>query len=164
MKKIAETEIIKEKFTDNFIRDENFRGQTTIVVERSVVFDVLKFLKGEREYLYEYLVDIAGVDYLYIDEIDRFGVVYLLYSYLMNRRIRVKTLVPDDNPVIKSVTPLWKSANWIEREIYDQFGIKFEGHPDLRRILNPDYFKYHPLRKDYPLKGRGEREDFPILK
>jgi NADH-quinone oxidoreductase subunit C len=164
MDKLAEIEKIKEKFAENFIRIEEFRDQITVVVDSSAVYDVLEFLKKDREFLYEYLVDTAGVDYLHLEEVERFGIVYLLYSYLTNRRIRVKTFVPEDKLQVKTITTLWKSADWMEREIYDMFGIKFEGHPDLRRILNADYFKYHPLRKDYPLQGRGEREDFPVVK
>ena len=164
MDKLAEIEKIKEKFAESFVRTEEFRDQITVVIDSSAVYDVLEFLKKDREFLYEFLADMAGVDYLHLEEAERFGIVYSLYSFLTNRRLRVKTFIPEDNPQIKTITSIWKSANWMEREIYDQFGIKFEGHPDLRRILNADYFKYHPLRKDYPLKGRGEREDFPVLK
>ena len=95
----------------------------------------------------------------------RFMVIYHLYTYQgETSRIRVKVPVNEKELKIRSVTDLWKGANWLERETYDMFGIDFEGHPDLRRILMPDDFQGHPLQKDYPLRGRGERESFNFEK
>lgn len=110
------------------------------------------------------LAEITAVDYLeYEGAADRFGVVYVLLNTSTGERLVVKTFVNDPNPTLPSMYSLWKSADWLEREVYDMFGITFEGHPDLRRILMPDEFTAYPLRKDYPLKGRGERHNFPIV-
>jgi NADH-quinone oxidoreductase subunit C len=89
---------------------------------------------------------------------------YNLYSHKDNSRLRIKVLVLENDTTISSVCSLWKGANWLEREVYDMFGITFIVHPDLKRILTPDDFKGHPLRKDYPLRGRGERENFKVVK
>jgi NADH-quinone oxidoreductase subunit C len=105
------------------------------------------------------------VDYLYFrDARDRFGLVYLLANTRTNQRITVRAYVNDPNPSVPSAVPLWKGADWLEREVWDMFGIGFEGHPDLRRILLPEEFTAFPLRKDYPLQGRGERHNFPVLR
>ena len=88
--------------------------------------------------------------------------VWVLYSFARNERIRVKTQIADGE-TIPSAVPIWTTANWLEREVWDMFGIPFEGHPDLRRILMPEEFTAFPLRKDYPLQGRGERHNFPVL-
>ncbi len=104
------------------------------------------------------------VDYLnYRDAQDRFGLVYLLASTVTTERLTVRVFLNEPELAIASVVPLWEGANWLEREVYDMFGIKFAGHPDLRRILMPDEFEAYPLRKDYPLQGRGERHNFPVL-
>ena len=94
---------------------------------------------------------------------DRFGLVYLLANTRTNDRLTVRTFVNEPDPTVPTATPLWEGANWLEREVYDMFGIVFDGHPDLRRILMPDEFTAFPLRKDYPLQGRGERHNFPTL-
>jgi NADH-quinone oxidoreductase subunit C len=104
------------------------------------------------------------VDYLYYpDAKDRFGVVYGLLNTKTGMRLIVKTFVNEPDPALQSVVPLWPGANWLEREVFDMYGIRFDGHPDLRRILMPDEFAAFPLRKDYPLRGRGERHNFPVL-
>jgi NADH-quinone oxidoreductase subunit C len=97
------------------------------------------------------------------DATDRFRVVYLLLDPESGRRLEVRTAVNDPNPQLPSVFSLWRSADWLEREVFDMFGIAFPGHPDLRRLLLPPEFVSHPLRKDYPLAGRGERHNFPVL-
>jgi NADH-quinone oxidoreductase subunit C len=110
------------------------------------------------------LVELTAVDYLeYEGAKDRFGVVYVLVCTGTGERLVIKTHVNDPEALLPSVYSLWKSADWLEREVYDMFGIRFSGHPDLRRILTPDEFTAYPLRKDYPLKGRGERHNFPVL-
>jgi NADH-quinone oxidoreductase subunit C len=139
-----------------------FRGQTRVVVPRARLLDVLAGLK--REHGFDLLVDITCVDYLaYRDAKDRFGLVYLLASTLTNDRVTVRTFVNEPNLSVPTATALWEGANWLEREVYDMFGIEFAGHPDLRRILMPEEFTAFPLRKDYPLQGRGERHNFPML-
>jgi NADH-quinone oxidoreductase subunit C len=139
-----------------------FRGQQRIVVPVAHIYDVLGLLKEKHGF--DMLVDVTCVDYLhYRGAKDRFGLVYLLANLEQNRRLTVRTFVNDPDPVVASVVDLWEGANWLEREVWDLFGIRFEGHPDLRRIVLPEQFSAHPLRKDYPLQGRGERHNFPVL-
>ncbi len=139
-----------------------FRGQTRVVVPRQSIFQALQFLRHEQGY--DLLVDITCVDYLnYRDATDRFGLVYLLTAIDANERITLRTFLNEPDLTVPSAVPLWSGADWMEREVYDMFGIRFEGHPDLRRILLPEEFTAHPLRKDYPLQGRGERHNFPVL-
>jgi NADH-quinone oxidoreductase subunit C len=139
-----------------------FRGQTRVVVPRELLTAVLSILKDERGF--DLLVDITCVDYLnYRDATDRFGLVYLLASTTSNERITVRVFLNEPELSVPSVVPMWEGANWMEREVWDMFGITFEGHPDHRRILMPDEFTAHPLRKDYPLQGRGERHNFPVI-
>ena len=144
------------------LRHSEFRGQTRVVVPREQVYDVMEVLKGEAGC--DLLVDVTCVDYLnYRDATDRFGLVYLLANTETNARLTVRAMLNEPDLTVRSVTPLWEGANWFEREVWDMFGIVFEGHPDLRRILMPDEFESYPLRKDYPLQGRGERHNFPVL-
>jgi len=139
-----------------------FRGQTRVVVPVGSLIEALTFLKNKRKF--DLLVDVTAVDYLnYRDADHRYGLVYLLAAVDTSERITVRTFVDDPTPTVPSVVPLWEGANWMEREVWDMFGIRFEGHPDLRRILLPEEFTAHPLRKDYPLQGRGERHNFPVL-
>ncbi len=139
-----------------------FRGQTRVVVPRDAIYQVLETLKSQLGF--DLLVDVTCVDYLYYrDAKDRFGLVYLLANTQTNERIIVRTFVNDPEPTVPSVVPLWEGANWLEREVWDLFGIRFEGHPDLRRIVLPEECTAHPLRKDYPLQGRGERHNFPVI-
>ena len=113
---------------------------------------------------FDLLVDITCVDYLrYRGATDRFGLAYLLTNTEANEQLIVRVFLNEPDLTVPSVTPLWEGANWMERELWDMFGIRFEGHPDLRRILLPDEFTAFPLRKDYPLQGRGERHNFPVL-
>jgi NADH-quinone oxidoreductase subunit C len=139
-----------------------FRGQTRVVAPRGDVHQVLRMLKDQ--FGFDLLVDVTCVDYLhYRDAKDRFGLVYLLANTETSERITVRTMVNDPEPQVPTVVDLWEGANWLEREVWDMFGIRFEGHPDLRRILLPEEFTAHPLRKDYPLQGRGERHNFPVI-
>ncbi|MEK6234881.1 MAG: NADH-quinone oxidoreductase subunit C [Planctomycetales bacterium] len=140
-----------------------FRKQTRVVVPREQLFDALKFLRDERNFTL--LVDVTCVDYAaYRKNVPaRFGLVYLLANPESNERLTARTFLSEDNLEIPSVVELWEGANWLEREAWDMFGIRFLGHPDLRRILLPEEFAAHPLRKDYPLQGRGERHNFPVV-
>ena len=132
------------------------------MVPAAKLFEVLAFLKNEQNF--DMLAEVTAVDYLeYEGAKDRFGVVYVIVCTKSGERLVIKTFVNDPEPLLPSVYSLWKSADWLEREVYDMFGIRFSGHPDLRRILTPDEFTAYPLRKDYPLKGRGERHNFPVL-
>jgi NADH-quinone oxidoreductase subunit C len=138
-----------------------FRGQTRVVVPRDSIYRLLEWLKLRG---FDFLVDITCVDYLnYRQATDRFGLVYLLAGTETNERITLRVFLNEPELNVPSAVPLWEGANWMEREVYDMFGITFDGHPDLRRILLPDAFTAFPLRKDYPLQGRGERHNFPVL-
>jgi len=133
-------------------------GDETIVVETSQIHHALKTLRDDSEIAFDFLVDLTAVDYLG-REGARYEVVYHLRAMKTGDRLRVKALLedPDDSgsiPVIASVTDLWKGADWFEREVWDLYGIKFEGHKDLRRILMYEEFVGHPLRKDYPKEKR----------
>ena len=140
-----------------------FRGDTRVVVPAEKIYEVLELLKEKHGF--DLLVDITCVDYLnYPGAKDRFGLVYLLAGTVTNQRLTVRAFVNEPEPAVRSVVGLWEGANWLEREVWDMFGIHFEGHPDLRRILMPEEFTAFPLRKDYPLQGLGERHNFPVLK
>jgi NADH-quinone oxidoreductase subunit C len=151
---------LKNRFAE--VTDSEFRGQVRIVVPQSQCFDAMSCLN--REYGFDMLVDLTCVDYLnFRDATDRFGLVYVLANTDSNLQLTVRVMLNEPDLTVPSVTPLWEGANWMEREVWDMFGIRFEGHPDLRRILLPEEFAAHPLRKDYPLQGRGERHNFPVL-
>lgn len=153
---------LKSKFPDAGLTFSQFRDNHRVVVPAELLQSLLSFMKSDLGF--DFLSEITAVDYLeYEGAVDRFGVVYVLVNTKSGERIVVKTFVNDPDPVLPSMYPLWKSADWLEREVYDMFGIKFSGHPDLRRILTPDEFTAYPLRKDYPLKGRGERHNFPVI-
>ena len=149
--------------TDRFgpLETSVFRGQTSLVVPEPQSYDVLAHLKDQR---FDLLVDVTCVDYLeYRGAKHRYGLVYLVAATTTNQRLTVRVFVDDPDPSVRSVVPLWQAADWLEREVWDLFGIQFEGHPDLRRLVMPEEFTAHPLRKDYPLQGRGERHNFPVI-
>jgi len=125
------------------------RGELTLVIRPDRIVAVCEFLKAERGY--RYLSDVTAVDW-YPSE-PRFEVVYHLYCHERRERLRLKCRLSGGQPAIASVTPVWSAANWYEREVFDLFGIRFEGHPHLRRILMPEDWQGHPLRKDYPVTG-----------
>lgn len=139
-----------------------FRGQARVVVPRESLLEALTLLRDQCGF--DLLIDITCVDYLnYRDATDRFGLAYLLAATATNERITLRVFLNEPELTVPSATPLWKGADWLEREVFDMFGILFDGHPDLRRILLPDEFTAYALRKDYPLQGRGERHNFPVL-
>ena len=144
------------------ITESSFRDNRRFIVPSAKVYHVLEHLR--RVWGFDTLADLSGVDYLeYPGATDRFGVVYVLVNSTTGERVIVKTHLNPPDLELPSVYPLWHSADWMEREVYDMFGIKLAGHPDLRRILMPEEFTAYPLRKDYPLKGRGERHNFPVI-
>lgn len=141
---------------------ETFRDNRRVIVPPDAAYAVLKFVKDEKGF--NQLSDIAGIDYLnYPNATDRYAVVYALTNITTGERVFIKTYVNDPDPELKSVVDLWTGADWMEREVYDMYGVRFTGHPDLRRILMPEGAECHPLRKDYPLRGYGERHNFPLL-
>lgn len=152
---------LEERFGEDVLDVSDFRGDWTAVCEADRVSDMLAFLRDDPDLAYDRLSDVTAVDYSEYPGPHpgtRFNVVYHLYSHLHNHRFRLRAKVDEVTCCIPSACGLWKGAEWPEREAYDMFGIRFEGHPDLRRILMPVNFKYHPLRKDYPVNGRGERD------
>ncbi len=139
-----------------------FRDNTRLHAPTERLYELLEMLKSE--YGFDMLFELTAVDYLYYpDATDRYGVVYGLLNTTTSERIFVKTMLNDPDPELPSAVPLWQSADWMEREVFDMYGIRFPGHPDLRRILMPPEFATYPLRKDYPLRGRGERHNFPVI-
>jgi len=144
---------IRTKFPDAVLETHAFRGDETAVIKKEALAAAAAYLRDELGF--DFLMDLTAADYLPRDP--RFELVCHFYSSKHNYRLRLKCPVYADDAVVASLTPLWPAANWFEREVYDMFGIKFEGHPDLRRILMYDGFEGHPLRKDYPLKKRQPR-------
>ena len=130
---------------------DEFRGDPTVTVRRADIVRVTTFLRDDSELSFDQNIDVIGVD-MYRPEF-RFEVVYVLYSIRNKKHLRLKVRLEEEHPVVPSVTGVWAGANWAEREAYDMVGIKFEGHPDLRRLYMPEEFEYHPLRKDFPLMG-----------
>ncbi|MFC1557572.1 NADH-quinone oxidoreductase subunit C [candidate division KSB1 bacterium] len=155
---------VQREFADSFISVEEFRGDIAVNVKKDSVFEIIQFLKESPDAAFDFLVDITAVDYLKLSGPERYAVIYHLQSYTYLRRLRIKAWVPEDDLSVPSMYPLWKTADWQEREVHEMFGISFTGHPDLRPLLLPDDFRGFPLRKDFPLKGTGYRENFPNLK
>jgi NADH-quinone oxidoreductase subunit C len=139
----------------------DFRDNHRLIVAQDKVFAALEALKQGG---FDMLAELTAADYLhYPDAKDRFGVMYVLVNTTTGERCIVKTFLNEPDLTVPSAFPLWAGADWMEREVYDLFGIEFDGHPDLRRILMPEGFVGHPLRKDYPRRGYGERHNFPHL-
>ena len=129
----------------------SFRGETTVVVPRERLVRTAEFLKSDSELAFDFLSDITAVDRFPVEP--RFEVNYHLTSLKNRARLRLKVKVTAKDPVVATVTPVWPTANWHEREIFDLMGVRFEGHPNLTRILMPDDWEGHPHRKDYPVEG-----------
>lgn len=159
MSKCTAYDLLREKFPEAVLAVSEFRGETTVVVDKERLRAVMTFLKESEATRYDLLVDIAGVDTGH--DAPRFQVVYLLHSITFNRRLRIRITVAE-GAAVDTVSAIWKAADWMEREVYDMFGIGFTDHPDLRRILLPDDFAGHPLRKDFPLKGDDYDRPFPV--
>lgn len=146
---------IKDQFQEDIVELHQQLGQDTVIVSRSALVKLARFLKEEPELQYNYLMDLTAVDYF--KRKPRFEVVYHFLSLKNRFRVRVKVPVGEPDPELDSLVSLWPSANWYEREVYDMFGIKFQGHPNLKRILMYPEFEGHPLRKDYPIDRRQPR-------
>jgi NADH-quinone oxidoreductase subunit C len=175
---------LKAAFPDAGLKVGEFRDMVTVVVPREKIKEVCAFLRDDPKLRYDMLAELNGVDYLNFPGADhRFAVNYGLLSIPNNNRLWLKVFLDptrdtapggalrdeevlekgDPGLKLDSVCPLWPGAEWMEREVYDLFGLIFVGHPDLRRILTWNGFPSHPLRKDYPLRGTGEREDYKII-
>lgn len=155
-------DVLKTRFGADSFTTSQFRDNRRVVVAPDKVYAFLECLK--RECGFDMLAELTAVDYLYYPNAkDRFGVVYVLLNTQSGERVVVKTHLNEPDLTLPSAFPLWKGADWLEREVYDMYGIVFAGHPDLRRILMPEEFASYPLRKDYPLRGRGERHNLPVI-
>jgi len=172
------TKKLKEQFPDAIKDVTEFREQLLIYVETSAIRDICTYLRDDEELLFDLAVDVVGADRFipensvetsgyvndpfdrqlrskkeHISPDERFEVIYVLYSRKHKEYIRLKVRVAESGQKVPSVSRIWRSADWAEREVYDMFGVEFEGHPDLRRIYMPEYFEHFPLRKDFPLMG-----------
>ncbi len=156
MEPLEIAEKVKSKFPDEVLDITPFRDQVSITLKRDKIIDICRYLHDNPELSFNYLSDLCGTDYPHKDP--RFEVVYNLYSIKHRHGIRLKALIPEQDPSIDTVVSVWIGANWHEREACDMYGIVFKGHPDLRRILMPEDWEGYPLRKDYPLKGPEDSE------
>ncbi len=139
-----------------------WRGDVSVTVSRDSLREVAQFLRNDPGMDFDYIVHVSSVDWP--DDEERFEVVWEFYSIRKRHRIRLKTRAPESDCVVDSLTDLWKGADFMEREVFDMMGIRFRNHPDLRRILMPDdYAEGYPLRKDFPLRGKGWRDTFDFL-
>ncbi len=155
-------ELLGETFNDKILKTEIIHTQLQIEINGLDVSEIISFLKNDERCNFSFLVDIGGVDYQKMKgRPERFGLIYILQNMNNFLRIVMRAYVSEENPEVDSLTPLYLGANWAEREVNEMFGIEFKDHPDPRKLLMPDDYQGYPLRKDYPLKGRGEREDFP---
>ena len=152
-------EIVKQQFEQDIIETHAFRGDETAIIRPAALLRVAQYLKETPALDFNYLMDLTAVDYLFYaggreQKPSRFEVVYHFYSIKNNQRLRIKVPVDEKNPEVDTLEQLWPSANWFEREVWDMFGIRFKGHPNLKRILMYEEFKGHALRKDYPFNKR----------
>lgn len=151
---------ISTHFGERILAIEEQYGQLVFSVRRNEHLALLRYLKEEVGLEFDYLMDLFGVDYMEMGGVERYAVIYNLYSVLQNSRVRVRVWIPENDLHLDSAVTLWSAANWAEREVYDMYGIIFAGHPNMTRILCPDDFSGFPLRKDFPLQGIGYRENF----
>jgi NADH/F420H2 dehydrogenase subunit C len=151
---------VQEKFSDCVLETSDNFGEAAVSIKRDCIVDLIQFLHDDSDLSFDFLMDVCGMDYLEMGGHERYGTVYHLYSMKHNHRIRVKAFIPENDPRIDTISHIWEAANWAEREVYDMYGIEFNNHPDMRRILNPDDFEGFPLRKEFPPEGIGYRESF----
>ena len=148
MKTAEAVKNLQEKLGNVVVHQTEFHGETTVETRKEHLIKVLSFLKNDPNAGYEVLMDLTAVDYL--EPVKRSKVVYWLHNPVNHERVRVALFI-DREEKIPSVTALWEGADWYERELYDMFGVHFEGHPDLKRILMPDDWQGHPMQRDYAL-------------
>lgn len=142
---------LKEKFPNDILSTGEFRGETTLSVKLESLVEICRFCRDELGF--DYLVDVSSIDHF--GDYPRYEMVYELCALAAGKHLRLKAMLADEvNPVAPSVVSLWPTADWHEREAYDMMGIKFEGHPDMRRILMWEGYPFYPLRKDFPLQGK----------
>jgi NADH-quinone oxidoreductase subunit C len=148
---------VRARFGAAVVETHEHRGDTTVVLDRAALVSALRYFLDDRALAFDVLMDLTAVDYLKYpgrEDGPRFEVVYHLYSLTHNHRLRVKVRVDEDDASVPTAVGLWPIANWMEREVWDMFGIRFDGHPDLRRLLMYEEFVGHALRKDYPITRR----------
>ena len=154
---------IRERFSESVISHHSFRGDHTVIIHKEYLYQTMIFLRNDSDLQFNILMDLTAVDYLGSGY--RFQAVYHLYSMEKNLRLRLKVPLLERDAIVESLVPLWPCADWYEREVFDMFGIRFSGHPGLKRILLYEEFEGHPLRKDYPIDkrqpliGPGSKED-----
>lgn len=148
---------LKKRFKNEIVDSHDHLGDETILILPEHLPEIAKFLREDPKMSFEILSDITAMDYLRREP--RFEVVYHFHSLTLKHRVRVKVLVEEGQEVVPSLVSIWGSANWGEREVWDMFGIRFDGHPDLRRILMYEEFEGFPLRKDYPVQQSQPRMD-----
>ena len=151
---------IKERLPGAVLDITEFAGEHILHVQGQ---DILKVLTEFKDDGFNFLADLTAIDNLTLGGFERFAVSYHLLSHKTAERVTVKAYISEEKPSLPSVESLWKTADWQEREVFDLYGIRFEGHPNLIRIMNPDDYDGYPLRKDYPRLGRKERDDFPVI-
>jgi NADH-quinone oxidoreductase subunit C len=153
------TDHLQQHFSHDILEKDTAGDILSIIVTSPVIHDVISFLKNNENMNFNFLTDLCGIHYP--DRGLPLGVVYHMHNMVENKRIRVKTFVTLNNPVVPTVTDLFSTANWMERETYDFYGILFEGHPNLKRILNVEYMDFFPMRKEYPLEDptREDKDD-----
>jgi len=148
----ADASLLRTNFADTVVEISEALGEVTVVAKREGLIELMTYLRDEPSLRFNFLSDIGGVD-LGEFATPRFAIAYQLYSLEHNHRLRVKVFVDEDDAHMPTMCGVWKTANWLEREIYDMFGVIFDDHPDLRRILMPADYEGYPLRKDFPIKG-----------
>lgn len=153
---------IKERFPEDVVETNEDLGEVSVSIRREKILPVCRFLHDDPALLFDHITDVCSNDFP--NDPVRFEMIYQLFSIRNHHRIRIKARVPEEDCTIDSVTPIWKGADFLEREVFDMMGIRFNRHPDLRRILmTEDYDEGFPLRKDFPVEGKGWRDRFEFL-
>jgi NADH-quinone oxidoreductase subunit C len=147
-------DIVKDKFPDAVVDSHSGHGDETVSIRKDSLIEVMRFLRDDSRTSFNFLMDLTAVDYLDMGKTPRFEVVYHLYSLGHNHRLRIKAGVEEKDCNINSLVQIWIGADWYEREVWDLYGIVFEGHPNMKRLLLYEEFEGHPLRKDYPITKR----------
>jgi NADH-quinone oxidoreductase subunit C len=148
----ADASLLRSQFASTVEEIVEALGEVTVIARREGLIDLVTYLRDEPRLRFNFLSDVGGLD-LGEFATPRFAVVYQLYSLVNNHRLRIKVYLEEDDAHVPTVSGVWKTANWLEREVYDMFGVTFDNHPDLRRILMPADYEGYPLRKDFPIKG-----------
>ena len=156
------TEKIAVKFPDEILEGPELESENAVSVKSDKILEILEYCRTDAGMKFDFLTDLTAVDFLEFSSPERFAVIYVLRNRVSMENLIIRAFLSAKEE-IDTVSEIWHSAEWLEREVWDLFGIKFKGHPNLKRILMPDDYEGHPLRKDYPLKGRGERDSFKII-